>query len=218
MTKSNNLKIVEDFLPDAAAYRAEVLRHPFHDVWFGGGMFTNIQVHSTYEHRALLEAIVERPIEQAYSFLRANYRGEFPHNPIHNDDDIGGIAAILYLNTPHQCRGGTALWRHKPSGLERMPSPLEIKHGALRTGERFSYPGYGKSPKRFMDAIYADGKDPDKWELVQLADMKTNRLILYPAACFHSRFDPTAEEPFEGFGTDEFNVRLIWISFFKWKA
>lgn len=201
---SKNLLIVDDFLPDAQAYRDEVLKHPFHDVWFGGGMFTNIQVHSTNEHKKLLEAVVQRPIEQAYSFLRANYKGEFPHNPIHNDDDIGGTAAILYLNTPEQCRGGTALWRHKPTGLERMPTPHEIKR-------------FGKSPVREMNKIYADGSDPDKWELVTHAEMKTNRLILYPAACFHSRYDPTAEEPFEGFGTNEFDVRLIWITFFRWK-
>lgn len=201
---SKNLLIIDDFLPDPLAYREEVLKHPFHDVWFGGGMFKNIQVHSTNEHKELLEKVTSKPIHQAYSFLRANYGGEFPHNPIHNDDDIGGIATILYLNTPDQCRGGTALWRHRETGLTRMPTPHEIKR-------------HGKSPKRVMDRLYADGQDEGNWELVEMADMKFNRLIMYPAACFHSRYDATARAHFEGFGTTPQDVRLIWITFFQWK-
>lgn len=197
------MMVVDDFLPDAQAYRDEVLKHPFHDVWFGGGMFKNIQVHSTNEFQDKISDVVGRKVQQAYSFLRINYGHELPHNPIHNDDDIGGIATILYLNTPDQCRGGTALWKHKPTGLEKMPTPHEFKR-------------FGKSPVREMNRIYADGKDLSKWEFIDMAEMKFNRLIMYPAACFHSRYDPKAENPFKGFGTTVHDARLIWITFFQW--
>lgn len=188
--------LVDDFLPDATAFREALLPAPFVDIKFHGETYNRIQVRSTEEHKALLEKAVGRPIEQEYSFVRLNYAGELPNHSIHCDTYCGGYVALLYLNRPEQCRGGTALWKHRASGYDHLPTEHEVR----RTG---------KSPARFMDQLVPDYNRPEAWEQVGLAEMKFNRLAIHSTDKFHSRW------PFEAFGTTPTDGRLIWISFFR---
>lgn len=195
---AKNLLIADNFLPDPQGFRDEAILHPFVDIRFHGAVYKQIQVRATDEHRELIETVVGRDIVQDYSFLRLNLGGELPHNAVHCDADCGGFAAILYLNLPEQCRGGTALWKHKETGYDAVPAEHEVR----RTG---------KSHFKTVDKIRNDWNDLTKWEQVGLAEMKWNRLAVYPAHCFHSRW------PGEAFGKDRFDGRLVWVTFFECK-
>lgn len=194
---SNRLLIVDDFLPDPHGFREELLHNSFVDIRFVDGQtYKRIQVRSTDEHRALLEKAVGRKVEQEYSFVRLNFTGELPNNSIHSDAYCGGHVALLYLNLPEQCRGGTALWKHRGTGYDALPTEHDVRRA-------------GKSPVQLMKKLVPDYNRVEAWEQVGLAEMAFNRLAIHPTANFHSRW------PFEAFGTTPQDGRLVWISFFK---
>jgi hypothetical protein len=82
--------------------------------------------------------------------------------------------------------GGTAFWRH-------------IKTGATRIDV---------GDHELFDAIGGDWELEQAWSMVGLAELAYNRAVLYDNALFHSRY------PFEAFGTDQHNGRLIAVAFF----
>jgi Family of unknown function (DUF6445) len=69
--------------------------------------------------------------------------------------------AVMYLTLPEHCRGGTSLFRHKPTN--RFEAALD---------ESFDY------------------TNPEPWEEVYRVDMKFNRMVIYPGRLFHSPTAP----------------------------
>lgn len=67
---------------------------------------------------------------------------------------------VLFLNLPEQCRGGTRLFRHLPTG-----------HNYNKLG---------------MSHYVEDIRDESKWEMVEEVQMKFNRALFLPAWLFHS--------------------------------
>lgn len=128
------------------------------------------------------------PRQQAF---RLGAEKSHQHSVVHSDNVTASLASVYYLNPPEQCQGGTAFWRHKKHGWDFMP-----------TAEQLAQKGYT------IEEMRQDWLDKDAWEMVTLAGMKTNRLIVYPTQAFHSRW------PFDGFGNTPENSRLIWAGFF----
>lgn len=91
--------------------------------------------------------------------------------------DRSQYTAVMYLTLPEHCAGGTSLFRHKPSN--RYEAELD---------EPFDY------------------STPESWEEVYRAEMKFNRMVVYPGRLFHS---PTP--PF--FGDNIENARLSQTMF-----
>lgn len=129
------------------------------------------------------------------SCFRINYAGEDPHSWVHSDECCAAYAAVLYMNLPEQCMGGTAFWKHIPTGLDYMPTVEE----RVATGV---------DPEEFGKRINADCKVKELWEPISMAGMKFNRMIMYPTNMFHSRM------PFDAFGDNPENGRLIAAVFF----
>ena len=82
--------------------------------------------------------------------------------------------------------GGTAFWRHSKTGATRID-----------VGDR-----------DLFESIGSDWELEDAWSMVGLAELAYNRAVLYDNALFHSRY------PFEAFGTDKHDGRLIAVAFF----
>ena len=190
-----NFLTVDNFLPDPDDFRGSALAQPFVNVRFADEIYRRVQVRDYDEHADLLRTALKRPVHQTHTINRLNFDGEMPNHAIHSDNDHGDFAAVLYLNKPAQCVGGTAFWRHKATGLTRF-DPAEIKRA-------------GKSPVRTLNVLSADWNDESKWEQTSLAEMKYNRLIVYSGRDFHSRW------PFSAFGKTLHDGRFIWCSFFS---
>ncbi len=101
------------------------------------------------------------------------------------------VAGVVYLNRPAQCRGGTAFYRHRLSGLESVP-----QRGGRRIADLMQQHGLS-SPEELLQWIMSpprqDGagfitQSNDDWELLYLVDMKFNRLVLYRGQMFHSGY------------------------------
>lgn len=189
---------VDNFLdPERlAALRHDAVNLPYYNIRFLGAHYNRIHIRSNDEFKSELEALVRSPIDQQHTFLRRNLKGEFSKDQVHHDSDTSEFVAILYLNLPEHCSGGTSLFRHKETGADAYPRPHEIAR-------------LGRSPKREQAKFIKDFQNADAWEMTEVLEMKYNRLVLYPCTWFHSRF------PREAFGTTPEDARTIWLSFFN---
>lgn len=137
------------------------------------------------------QALGQEVLPQLQAFRLGSEKSHL-HNYVHADHTCASLACVYYLNRPVDCRGGTAFWRHKKFGWDQMPTQAQLDEV-----------GYT------LEEIRKDWLDKEAWEMVTLAGMKHNRLIVYPTQAFHSRW------PWEGFGDTPDNSRLIWCGFFN---
>lgn len=175
--------IIDDAIPDAAGLRAEALRAPFID-WPGydGQVYKRVALVNVPGLQAAIEAAMG-PVDMLGMGYRLNYGGELPNQAVHSDLGWGTHAAVLYLSDGP---GGTALWRHKATGTERIDA--------------------GQAD--LLERIGSDWDDASTWDQIGLAEMKLGRLVIYESALFHSRW------PFAAFGNDPESGRLIAVAFF----
>lgn len=123
--------------------------------------------------------------------------------------DGAGMGGVIYLNPPAQCRGGTAFYRHRATGLIAAPNTMSIPLYLLMRRHGF---------ERYDDFIRwvikppADGSEfaldsTDDWELNELVEMRYNRLVLFDGRLFHSGY--VEDGTFEGAATQ----RRLTINF-----
>jgi hypothetical protein len=116
----------------------------------------------------------------------------------HIDQDV---TAMVYLNPEGFCKGGTGLYGHRPTELERVPimpdtticqlaDRLELSDEFLASPEGYENfqnsmifnPLFACRDNRYIN----DGNA--YWELLQLIEMKPNRLMIFDGRCFHSQY------------------------------
>ena len=190
------VKQFEDFTSDAAEVRAAVIAGGFSTQQGpDGAMYTGISQHAVPHWFTKISKLIGKEITPRLSCFRLNLAGELPHSWVHSDDICATHASVLYLNLPNQCTGGTAFWRHKSRGIDRLPSKAELT-------------ARGEDADKFYRSMEQEWKSLEHWELVDLVPMRFNRFATYPTSLFHSRF------PFEAFGQGPEDGRLIWICFY----
>ncbi|MGH9505230.1 MAG: DUF6445 family protein [Terriglobales bacterium] len=186
----------DGFAADAAEVRAAVTRGGFTtERGPDGALYTGISLYPVPHWFERIAELVGKRISPKLSCFRINFAGELPHSWVHSDDICAKFASVLYLNPSEQCAGGTAFWRHKTRGIDRLPSKESLRAKDIDADEFY----------RTMDREW---KELNRWERVNFVPMEFNRFITYPTCLFHSRF------PFEGFGSGPDDGRLIWICFY----
>lgn len=180
---------IDEFAPDAQAVRDAVIAKGFATEQGPDRLpYTGISRYNVPHWHALLMEVLGRDIHVKLSCFRLNIAGELPHSWVHSDEVCDASwAGVLYLNTPEQCRGGTAFWRHAGLGLEELP--------------------VGES-QAFYGMMNREWRELSSWEQTSLVGMKFNRFCTYPTSFFHSRY------PFQGFGSGPADGRLIWAVFY----
>ena len=186
------IKQFDDFAADAEAVREAVIVKDFtNQEGPDGGKYTGILQHAVPGWHDRIAELIKKPIIPRLSFFRLNLEGELPHSWVHSDDICSQYASVLYMNAPDQCFGGTAFWRHKNLGVERLPARETLADADA-----------------FYTQMTADWKNLDLWKRTDFIQMKFNRFVTYPTSLFHSRY------PFEGFGSGPKDGRLIWVCFY----
>jgi hypothetical protein len=176
-------RVFDDFLPDSAAVRAHALASEFVD-WPGydGEVYRRVCLTEVPGLQDRIEQVMG-PVEMLGMGYRLNFGGELPNAAIHSDLGWGTHALVLYLS---EGEGGTAFWRHKATGANRIdPGDMAL-----------------------FEAVRHDWDDAERWEQLALAEMKMGRAVIYESALFHSRW------PFAAFGMDANDGRLIAVAFF----
>ena len=118
-------------------------------------------------------------ISFSVNVTQSHYRRKKPHIDLPDVSDRGW-AGVVYLNKPKECKGGTGF---------------------------YTYNGQQVNPRQ--DGIWQKEYVNDSigpWELIHLAEMKYNRMIMYPANVLHTPYDK------EGFFTDDV-YRLVQAFF-----
>lgn len=191
------LVVIDDLLPNPDEVREAVLNQEFKDV-IGpdGAPYKNIGTNVVPDIYSKIADIYGRDkIDVKLSFVRMDPEGSETHSFCHADKICANYAALLYLNPPEQCSGGTAFYRHKPTGLDALPSDAAVQMLGMELG-------------RFHNTMTNETKNPDSWDMVGFVGMKFNRLITYPSKMWHSRF------PHASFGKTKQNSRIVQVVFF----
>jgi Family of unknown function (DUF6445) len=94
-------------------------------------------------------------------------------------DSIKVIAANIYLNTPDEQHGGTAIYRSKVTGETRLfAEDFEMLRSAPERFKHLAEDG----------RCYYDLNWQEYWELERVLEMKYNRVAIYPGYFFHGAY------------------------------
>lgn len=191
--------VVDDFLEDPKAHRALALTLPYYAIKApDGGVYRCLHVRPTDELKPQIEKAIGRKANIDYTFFRYGLYASTLGHLIHADSGLSPYGCVLYLNEPDQIvpGSGTAFWRHKKLGYEKVPTIEEVRAS-------------GKSPKRVWDILEDSWNDESAWEQTSMVEMSFGRATIFDTTRFHSRM------PLQGFGNCLADARLIEVSFFS---
>lgn len=143
-----------------------------------------------------IQYIIQQAGGKITQFEEFDYNTAFQYTTIEDKswihaDQTTKWAGVCYLTPDAPITAGTALYKHKETGLYRAATNPD-----------------GSYNKELMDKIYEkDCNDVSKWEMVDIVGNKYNRLVLYRGDLFHSSLDY--------FGTNKYDGRLFQTFFFN---
>lgn len=186
-----SLLVIDDFLADPMAARRVALALNYdpdnkHGNYPGHISTRPLVVEDLNEH---IGKIINVPVKGAentsHMHCRVTLQGDRGRSGVHIDPAF--YSGILYLSLPEHCKGGTEFFRHKRTGLERVPmDPLAVQKA-----------GYSDINMLIEDVVNKDTSRPAKWTRVMTVPMRFNRLILFSPWMFHNSgkaFGKTAED------------------------
>lgn len=163
--QSEWLFAVDDFLPDADVVFDVVKNSPYSNTEYIGKKFTGVGT-CPLPVKPLMEDILGHKIAVSVGILRKGDSTLPVTHYIHADNyDATGVM-VLYFNEPSY-ETGTAFWRHKETGLTRLPDDA--------SDEMFAY-------------LTEEIKKVDNWEMVNYVPVKKNRAVFFDSKMFHSRW------------------------------
>lgn len=188
-----NLIITDDFYQDPDQVRQYALNQEFSVYGNYPGQRTRPVFYDSLKNS--IQYIVQQAGGKITQFEEFDYTTAFQYTTakdsswIHSDQTTMW-AGVCYLTPNAPLTAGTALYKHKETGLYRA---------ALKSD--------GSYDSELMDKIYADSRNLSKWEMVDVVGNKYNRLVLYRGDLFHSSLDY--------FGTNQYDGRLFQTFFFN---
>lgn len=110
---------------------------------------------------------------------------------IHSDRDTAAYTCVVYLSE-HDDDYGTAFYRHRASGMERMPTVAQMERGGI------------------LDTLSDDmvNGGEKEWEQIGFVPGRFNRALIFDAPLFHSRV------PLTGIGDSAATARMVWSCHF----
>lgn len=192
-----NLIVVDDFYRDPHRVRQQALACAYSDV--RAMNYPGFQSDSCYPAEAIKKAF-ERFIDEdlvmdekssTFGRFRLMYSSTGSRLTIHTDSQ-SDWTGLIYLNLPEQCRGGTAFYRHKSTGLHGLPTEEEAQ-------------SVGEDVKDIESrTVGRDTQNLDAWDVVMFAAMRFNRLVLFRGYQFHSHTCSWGDSPTTGRLTQNF--------------
>ena len=198
------LTIIDDFLSDPWAARRAALALEYAPPGTGGnypgrdttGALPVDAIDASVSRQLGVELVGAPGTEHGH--CRMTLKADRGRSGVHVDPAF--YSGILYLSRPEDClkpgAGGTDFFRHKRTGLERVPA----------NGAELAATGYDTVDDLVADVVNKDTTHPAKWERVMRVPMRFNRLVLFSPWQFHTAAP--------GFGTDPESARLVMLLFF----
>lgn len=191
--KTASIKIIHDFCADP-----DGVRQSFLDAGIGAWKPNKGEVGSSiYEgmafwgkHAVMVHALAQaqgQPVFPNNMFVRVSNK-DTERAYVHSDRESGSHTCVAYLSK-HEGLSGTGFYRHRESGMTRMPSFDELRQN----------PEFFEQLKRQM----VEGNETD-WELLDFVRAEYNKAVIFDAPLFHAR------HPKHGFGETAEEGRMIW--------
>jgi hypothetical protein len=195
-----SLLVVDNFLADPMAARRAALALDY-DPAFKKGNYPGLLSTRPLAIGGLDEAVarlIGRPVRPqpgtSHGHCRLTLAREKGLSGVHIDPCF--YSGILFLSLPEHCRGGTDFYRHRRTGLDRVPEErLEMVRA-----------GYDDPTRLIEEVVNQDTLKPSRWERSFTAPMRFNRLLLFSPWMFHNSG--------AGFGDRPDNGRLVHLMFF----
>jgi Family of unknown function (DUF6445) len=195
-----SLLIIDDFLTDPHLARNTALGLDY-DPAFKDGNYPGLLSTRPLPIAGLDEEVgriigtaVKPQPETTHSHCRLTLAKDKGLSGVHIDPCF--YSGILYLSLPEHCRGGTEFYRHKRTGLERVPPTLADVQAT----------GFADHNELVEQVVNADTLKPSRWERQFTVPMRFNRLILFSPWMFHNSA--------RGFGAGPEDGRLVHLMFF----
>jgi hypothetical protein len=112
---------------------------------------------------------------------------------VHSDREAGQFTCVAYLSDHGESESGTGFYRHRRTGMTRMPSFDEMR----------------SDPEEFerLKVEMVRGAEED-WERIAFVKGEFNRAVIFEAPLFHAR------SPRHGFSLTPEEGRMVWVSHF----
>lgn len=130
----------------------------------------------------------------SHGHCRLTLAGDKGASGVHIDPCF--YSGILYLSLPDHARGGTDFFRHRPTGLERVPA----------TELALAQSGFNDVNTLVETVVNRDTLKAARWEKTMTVPMRFNRLLLFSPWLFH--------DAAPGFGKSAADGRLVMLLFF----
>lgn len=208
-----DLHILDDCLPDPETCRERILRLPFHARRYAGQNYPGLQTDGMDVPDIM--QIIATQLGKTIKYIspdngscRASFADSMARSDIHADNESGAdfqsYAAVLYLNLPSQCQGGTSFWQHQATGWRRRPPDAEVRAAGFADFKSFlqrALPRHEAGQEYNLMLAQREG-----WQCSLQVPMQFNRLIIYRGDFFHSIGDV--------FGSTLQDARLAQLFFF----
>ncbi len=199
-----SLTIIDDFLAEPYSVRRAALALDY-DAEANQNNFPGRNSSKPLPTKTLEEAVSRQigvPVvgtpQTSHGRCRITLKSDKGQSGVHVDPAF--YSGILYLSKPEDCAkpnaGGTDFFRHKKSGLDRIPPTLEDARAA----------GFADINAVLAEVVNKDTTHPAKWQRTMRVPIRFNRLILFSPWLFHTAAP--------GFGTDLESGRLAMLLFF----
>jgi len=188
----------EDSFMDATMFaqlKKEVRESDFMSYTAGAKLFNAMPI-PAYLLDHIYKKIESRGVKcmNMLSFIRSDHRETGKEWNIHADTHVLGQkpshAGVLYISEPNESLDltGTSFWEHHLYGAS-LPAHI--------------------SDKKYNEMVEVDANIQSNWELKSIVGHKSNRLVLYPANAFHSKY------PNKGWGETFHEGRIVLVMFFN---
>ena len=195
-----SLLIIDDFLADPHGVRRAALGLGYDPALKDGnypGLLSDVPLEINGFDAAVAARIgvpVAPMAGTTHGHCRLTLAGDKGASGVHIDPCF--YSGILYLSLPEHARGGTDFFRHRPTGLDRVPT----------TDLALLESGFGDVNDLVERVVNADTLKPARWEKVMTVPMRFNRLVLFSPWLFHNSAP--------GFGRSGADGRLVMLLFF----
>lgn len=193
------LIIVDNFYSDPEAVRRLALSAEYKDVTQLN--YPGYQSLKTYNSESLQKKFTDilrrnldvDPSRHTFGKFRIMLKETGSRLKVHLDG-LSDWTGLIYLNTPDSCEGGTAFYRHRPTGLDGKISK-----------EKTQELGYDCWEDLERSIIEPDTLRPEAWEETMFVGMKFNRLVLFKGnELFHCHTHSFGQNKSDGRMTQNF--------------
>ena len=185
--------VYDEFLPNPEAFLERAQSLPFRRSGMIPGNLATGRVSWASRMERRCEQLLGRKVTWARKLGSGTYRWTSAREAsargtefYSHSDGIYDVVCLLYLSPERHCHGGTGFFRHKKTGLSGYHDLAPVQRVMDREGT---------SVLALDTEILKDAYDRDAWDMTDLVEMRSNRLVIYNSRRFHSHVFDFAAVP-----------------------